>query len=174
MNEAYRSGFTHSFIVHATAVLILSLIVIQPESYSRPIALALKVDSAHDADNVSELRPVAQLFLHTESSEGEREDGAAAQVHAAFDLSPGAAISPELENMLPLEKERTTDHFDLVTTDLLVEVRSPRSKRMSQAVLRGPTRGTQAASRGNGNAGGGVIGGALGGRLQADKATPFL
>ena len=170
VNDAYRSGFTQSLIVHVTALLILSLIVIRPESQSPPIALALTFDSVHDADNVLDLSPVAELSMPAESSDDELNDAANVAAIADFDSPTEVAIFSENEDMMPLEVESTADPFDLPTNDLLAEVRSSRTVPTSQAVLRGPRRLAQAASRGDSNAGGGGIGGELGRRLQAAGA----
>ena len=170
VNDAYRSGFTQSLIVHVTALLILSLIVIQPESQSPAIALALTFDSVHDADNVLDLSPVAELSMPAESSDDTLDDDANVAVVAAFDSPTEVAIFSEHEDMMPLEVESTADHFDLPTNDLLVEVRSSQTVQTSQAVLRGPRRLAQAVSRGDSNTGGGGIGGELGRRLQAAGA----
>jgi len=170
VNDAYRSGFTQSLIVHVTALLILSLIVIRPESQSPAIALALTFDSVHDADNVLDLSPVAELSMPAESSDDALNDAANVAVIAAFNPPTEVAIFSEHEDMMPLEVKSTADHFDLPTNDLLAEVRSSRTAPTSQAVLRGPRRLAQAASRGDSNAGGGGIGGELGRRLQAAGA----
>jgi hypothetical protein len=170
VNDAYRSGFTQSLIVHVAFLLILSLIVIRPASQSRPVSLALAFDSVHDADHVIDLSPITELPAPTESSEDELNDTANMAVVTDFDSPTEVAMFSEHEDMMPLGVESTADPFDLTTNDLLAEVRSPRTVPTAQAVLRGPRRLAQAVSRGDRNAGGGGIDGELGRRLQAAGA----
>ena len=170
VTAAYRRGFTQSVIINVTALLILSFLVIRPESHSRPIALAMKFESLHDSDQDLVLSPVAELTMPAEVSEDEETDAVIVAAVAMLDSPAEVAVFDEQEDTFALDVENTADLVDLPTTDLLTEVRSPRTVPSSHAVLRGPPRLAQAASWGRGSAGGGGIDGELGRRLQAAGA----
>ena len=169
-NDAYESGFTQSFLVHVLVLLILAIVVIPPESHSPPIALALKFESFNEDDNLLDLSPVAELSVSTESSEEPLNEAATAEVFTASDLPADVAISVQPEDMLPVDTEQQLDRLNMSTADLLTEVRLPRSVPTFRAVLRGPSRGGQTVSRGDGTPGVGGIDGELGRRLQAAGA----
>ena len=170
VTKIYRAGFVQSLILHTGLLLALALMVVQTDSRSGPVALAIRFDSAAEPVLFQDMTPPIDVLATPVFAE-RSEPSVFTATPVALETEHTNIGSDAFEAMV-LEPQRHADNFD--QTDLLTElpVSPPTAVEPVGTAVRYASANQQSRNRGLGGRGvaGDGIDGELGRRLRAAGA----